>query len=228
MLRPSTLHAVKRLATRWAATTIFALTGATTALAGDTGTSTGAATGDATGAVDTSTSATTDDGSSSGTTTGDCDVCPPGTSAGDITFSDLDHGRPPAGEGLVEVSAAAKCTCSDCVCGDEEASQITLELDGQNVGEPCAGSQCEFTVVFTPGSHELTATATYPSGEVSGSKPLFVESEGSSSETGAPMAEDDDSDGCGCATERRTAAPLALLVLLALGRRRRVTPRSRA
>lgn len=222
--RPFTLHPVNRLATRWTATTILALSSAT-ALAGDTGTSTS----DTTGAVDSTTSATTGEGSSSATTGGDCDVCPPGTSTGTVEFSDLDHGRPPAGERVVEVTAASICTCTDCMCGDEQASQITLALDGAAVGQPCAAAQCEFTVVFTPGSHELTATATYPSGDVSGSVEVLVESEGGSSETGVPMADGDDASGCGCTTRRREVTPFALLALVAaLARRRRVTSRSRA
>ena len=191
---------------------IFALSSAT-AFAGDTGTSTGDATGDATGAVE--------------TTAGDCDVCPPGTSTGTIEFSDLNHGRPPAGEGIVEVTAATICTCTDCMCGDQEAMQIVLTLDGEPVGDPCAAAQCEFTVVFTPGSHELTATATYPSGDVSESVEVLVESEGSSSETGVPIAEEDDAGGCGCTSTHGAATPLACLVLVAV-RRRRVTARSRA
>jgi MYXO-CTERM domain-containing protein len=158
-------------------------------------------------------------GDESGTTDGSCDVCPPATNTGDVEIADLDHGQPPAGERVVEVSAEPRCTCSECVCTDEDPVQIRLELDGEAVGDPCSGSQCEFVVVLTPGAHELTAIATYPSGERSTTMQLLVQDEGGSSETGAPMMDDGD-DGCGCASAGG-ASPLSWLVLAGLARRRR-------
>lgn len=210
-----TLAAVKRLATGWAATILFALAPASMAFAG--GTSSGSDTS-STAADDTGTS--TGDASSSSTTEGMCEVCPPSTTAGNIEFSDLDHGQPPAGDKLVEVSAQPKCSCDDCMCFDDEPTQIRLELDGDAVGDPCASAQCEFTVTLTPGPHELTAFATYQSGEVSETVELVVPSDGGTTETGTPMMQDDGDDGCGCTSSPRGSSLALVVIAAALGRRR--------
>lgn len=215
---------MKRLSTAWATSLLLALAASRTAFAGGTGTSTGADTGTADG------STTSDAASSSETTAGDCDVCPPNTSAGAIEFSDLDHGNPPAGERVVEISAAPKCSCSECVCFDDTASQIRLELDGDAVGEPCPSAQCEFVVVLTPGAHELTAIASYESGDVMESVPLVVPSDGTTTETGTPMLDEGEDSGCGCTTQG--FSPLGLLaIVLVCPRRRRsggiLPPRAR-
>jgi len=199
---------VKRLLPWRIATLLLALTAARTAFAGGTGTSSG---GDEAGGDSSS-----DGAASSETTEDQCETCPPNTSAGAIEFSDLEHGNPPAGERLVEVSAAAKCSCSECMCFDDMPTQIRLELDGDEVGDPCDAAQCEFTVVLTPGEHELTAIATYNSGdEVTETVPLLVPSDGGTTETGTPMQAEPESSGCGCTTPA-TGHPLALLAMLAL------------
>jgi MYXO-CTERM domain-containing protein len=193
---------------------LLALCGSRTAFAGGTGTSTGGETSEGSSGADSSSSETTE---------GECETCPPSTTAGNIEFSDLDHGNPPAGERVVEVTAAQKCSCSECMCFDDIPTQIRLELDGDAVGEPCPSAQCEFVVVLTPGSHELTAIATYTSGDVMESVPLLVPSDGGTTETGTPML-DEDSSGCGCTSAGREGALGWLVLIGALAWRRR-TPR---
>jgi uncharacterized protein (TIGR03382 family) len=192
----------------------LALAGSRTAFAGGTGTSTGA---ESQGDSETDGSSGAD--SSSETTEGACETCPPSTSTGAIDFGDLEHGNPPAGERVIELSASTKCSCSECACFDDTPTQLRLALDGDDVGDPCPSAQCEFTIMLTPGEHLLTATATYASGEVSAEAPLVVPGEVGTTETGTPM-QDEESTGCGC-TSSRAASPLGMLVVLAVRRRRR-------
>jgi MYXO-CTERM domain-containing protein len=193
------------------------------ARAGGTDTTTSTDTTDGADESGTTTSTgTDDDGESSSTTEGTCQICPPNTNTGDIVFGNLGDGNLPAGETVIEVFAEPQCRCEDCVCTDHEATRLRLELNGDEVGEPCESDQCEFTVVLAPGLHDLTAFARYSFGESATSVEILVPGEGTTSDTGTPMEEETSSEGCGCRADGVPTAggTMALALVGVLFRRR--------
>jgi MYXO-CTERM domain-containing protein len=196
------------------------------ARAGGTDTTTGTdTTDDADESGTTTSTGSSDDGESSSTTDGTCQICPPNTNTGDIVFANLGDGNLPAGETVIEVFAEPKCRCEDCVCMDHEATRLRLELNGNEVGEPCDGDHCEFTFVLGPGLHDLTAFARYSFGESATSVEILVPGEGTTSDTGVPMEDETASEGCGCRTDGRPASFLGVVALAGLlVRRRRRAP----
>ncbi len=186
------------------------------------GTDTTTDTGATTEGADESSTSTGDDAGSSSTTEGTCEICPPNTNTGDIVFANLGDSTFPPGETTFEVYAEPKCRCEDCVCMDQEATELRLELNGDPVGDACESNECSFTVVLEPGLHDITAIARYAFGESATSVQVLVPGEGTSSETGTPTETPSGDEGCGCRADGRPTAGAAMaLVLVGLFARRR-------
>lgn len=131
------------------------LPGAPLAFAG--GGTGGGGTGGDTGGPGDSTTGTPDPGGSSG----DCGSCSPPATPVSIN-SPADGVTVPA-DTTISVEVTYSCSCDDCGCFQDFATDLTVTVDGNEVFacfDGCTGPY-DVNVNLTPGSHEITATAQY-------------------------------------------------------------------